>query len=201
MDALNHFCLVSLQKDLRVSGYLNLAADLAHNFTDGLAIGASFRGGRGLGILTTMTVLLHEVPHEVGDFAILVQSGCSKKQVGADCPSLVPDELHYSEPFSQGKSCPHLCTVPFDGLRFSGDVFSSTSSSTWLFGRLWALAVVLRQSLIDYVLASEGVPDTCLPLLPGAGAWDPDFCPRAYAANTTCGSFSPAPPFRNTSPT
>ncbi|XP_077610911.1 zinc transporter SLC39A7 isoform X1 [Crocuta crocuta] len=66
--------------DLRVSGYLNLAADLAHNFTDGLAIGASFRGGRGLGILTTMTVLLHEVPHEVGDFAILVQSGCSKKQ-------------------------------------------------------------------------------------------------------------------------
>ncbi|XP_006882159.1 PREDICTED: zinc transporter SLC39A7 [Elephantulus edwardii] len=66
--------------DLRVSGYLNLAADLAHNFTDGLAIGASFRGGRGLGILTTMTVLLHEVPHEIGDFAILVQSGCSKKQ-------------------------------------------------------------------------------------------------------------------------
>ncbi|XP_045860506.1 zinc transporter SLC39A7 [Meles meles] len=66
--------------DLRVSGYLNLAADLAHNFTDGLAIGASFRGGWGLGILTTMTVLLHEVPHEVGDFAILVQSGCSKKQ-------------------------------------------------------------------------------------------------------------------------
>jgi zinc transporter ZupT len=65
-----------------VSGYLNLAADLAHNFTDGPAIGASFRGGRGLGILTTMTVLLHEVPHEVGDFAILVQSGCSKKQVG-----------------------------------------------------------------------------------------------------------------------
>nr|XP_035928237.1 zinc transporter SLC39A7 isoform X2 [Halichoerus grypus] len=68
------------KQDLRVSGYLNLAADLAHNFTDGLAIGASFRGGRGLGILTTMTVLLHEVPHEVGDFAILVQSGCSKKQ-------------------------------------------------------------------------------------------------------------------------
>ncbi|XP_001369419.1 zinc transporter SLC39A7 [Monodelphis domestica] len=66
--------------DLRVSGYLNLAADLAHNFTDGLAIGASFRGGRGLGILTTLTVLLHEVPHEVGDFAILVQSGCSKRQ-------------------------------------------------------------------------------------------------------------------------
>ena len=56
-------------KDLRVSGYLNLAADLAHNFTDGLAIGASFRGGRGLGILTTMTVLLHEVPHDPNNYA------------------------------------------------------------------------------------------------------------------------------------
>ena len=144
MDTLNHFCLVSLQKDLRVSGYLNLAADLAHNFTDGLAIGASFRGGRGLGILTTMTVLLHEVPHEVGDFAILVQSGCSKKQVGADCPSLVPNKLHYSEPFRVRESraftscsvlrcSPHLCIVLFDGLRFSGDVCSSTPSSTWLF--------------------------------------------------------------------
>uniref|UniRef100_A0A8C0RJG3 (3R)-3-hydroxyacyl-CoA dehydrogenase n=1 Tax=Canis lupus familiaris TaxID=9615 RepID=A0A8C0RJG3_CANLF len=87
--------------DLRVSGYLNLAADLAHNFTDGLAIGASFRGGRGLGILTTMTVLLHEVPHEVGDFAILVQSGCSKKQacfsrppsVVVSCAGLTRDEF------------------------------------------------------------------------------------------------------------
>lgn len=82
MAPLTVLCSFLPLQDLRVSGYLNLAADLAHNFTDGLAIGASFRGGWGLGILTTMTVLLHEVPHEVGDFAILVQSGCSKKQVG-----------------------------------------------------------------------------------------------------------------------
>lgn len=98
-DTFNRFCPLSIYKDLRVSGYLNLAADLAHNFTDGLAIGASFRGGRGLGILTTMTVLLHEVPHEVGDFAILVQSGCSKKQVGADSLPLVPHKLHYHPAF------------------------------------------------------------------------------------------------------
>uniref|UniRef100_A0A8C3FGY8 Zinc transporter SLC39A7 n=1 Tax=Chrysemys picta bellii TaxID=8478 RepID=A0A8C3FGY8_CHRPI len=64
-----------------VSGYLNLAADLTHNFTDGLAIGASFLAGAGVGAITTLTVLLHEVPHEVGDFAILVQSGCSKRKV------------------------------------------------------------------------------------------------------------------------
>ncbi|KAJ8039154.1 Zinc transporter SLC39A7 [Holothuria leucospilota] len=51
-----------------------------HNFTDGLAIGASFLVNRQLGIVTTVTILLHEVPHEIGDFAILVQSGCSKRK-------------------------------------------------------------------------------------------------------------------------
>lgn len=66
---------------MQVSGYLNLAADVAHNFTDGLAIGASFLAGTGLGTVTALTVLLHEVPHEVGDLAILVQSGCTKRQV------------------------------------------------------------------------------------------------------------------------
>ena len=73
---------------------LNLAGDAMHNFTDGLAIGASFsiqssliqndaslvtllssRGG-----LATISILLHELPHELGDFSTLVRAGCSKKQ-------------------------------------------------------------------------------------------------------------------------
>ncbi|NXP08308.1 S39A7 protein, partial [Thinocorus orbignyianus] len=40
---------------MEVSGYLNLAADVAHNFTDGLAIGASFLAGPGLGTVTAVT--------------------------------------------------------------------------------------------------------------------------------------------------
>nr|XP_020443722.1 zinc transporter Slc39a7-like isoform X1 [Monopterus albus] len=66
--------------DIKVSGYLNLAADFTHNFTDGLAIGASFLVGPAVGTVTTITILLHEVPHEIGDFAILVQSGCTKRK-------------------------------------------------------------------------------------------------------------------------
>ncbi|XP_023651950.2 zinc transporter Slc39a7 [Paramormyrops kingsleyae] len=66
--------------DIKVSGYLNLAADFTHNFTDGLAIGASFLVSSGVGAVTTLTILLHEVPHEIGDFAILVQSGCTKRK-------------------------------------------------------------------------------------------------------------------------
>ncbi|KAI8518289.1 hypothetical protein Bbelb_043060 [Branchiostoma belcheri] len=72
-------------QDIKIAGYLNLVADFSHNFTDGMAIGASFLVGRSLGIITTLTILLHEVPHEIGDFAILVQSGCSKKKHSHRC--------------------------------------------------------------------------------------------------------------------
>ncbi|KAI5704115.1 hypothetical protein M8J75_002150 [Diaphorina citri] len=66
--------------DIAVAGYLNLAADFTHNFTDGLAIGASYLAGKHVGIVTTITILFHEIPHEIGDFAILIQSGCSKSK-------------------------------------------------------------------------------------------------------------------------
>ncbi|VDN51654.1 unnamed protein product [Dracunculus medinensis] len=66
--------------NFRVAAYLNLVADFVHNFTDGLAIGASYLAGTTIGFVTMITVLVHEVPHEIGDFAILVQSGFSKKK-------------------------------------------------------------------------------------------------------------------------
>lgn len=66
--------------DIKIAGYLNLAADFTHNFTDGLAIGASYIAGASIGYITTVTILLHEIPHEIGDFAILVQSGCSRRK-------------------------------------------------------------------------------------------------------------------------
>jgi len=62
------------QPVVHASGYLNLAADFAHNFTDGLAIGAAFGAGQG-SVATTLAVLVHEVPHEVGDVAILLRAG------------------------------------------------------------------------------------------------------------------------------
>jgi len=67
-----------LPPGLQVSGYLNLAADAAHNFTDGLMLGAAFRTSWELGCSTTLAVLFHEVPHEVGDVAILMQAGFGK---------------------------------------------------------------------------------------------------------------------------
>lgn len=58
-----------------MSGILNLIADFLHNFTDGLAIGATFAAGKGMGSITAFTILFHEIPHEIGDYAILIQAG------------------------------------------------------------------------------------------------------------------------------
>ncbi|XP_003707053.1 zinc transporter catecholamines up [Megachile rotundata] len=70
----------NVQSEIKIAGYLNLVADFLHNFTDGLAIGASYLAGKNIGYITTFTILIHEVPHEIGDFAILIQSGYSKRK-------------------------------------------------------------------------------------------------------------------------
>ncbi len=59
-------------------GYLTLAGSLAHNFFDGVAIGASFLVGVPLGVATTLAIALHEIPHELGDFGLLLHSGFTK---------------------------------------------------------------------------------------------------------------------------
>ena len=64
---------------IRLSAYLNLLADFTHNITDGLALSSSFYVSPTLGATTTVAVFFHEIPHEVGDFALLIQSGFSKK--------------------------------------------------------------------------------------------------------------------------
>lgn len=65
---------------IKLSAYLNLIADFTHNITDGLAISSSFYASPTLGATTTVAVFFHEIPHEVGDFALLIQSGFSKKR-------------------------------------------------------------------------------------------------------------------------
>jgi zinc transporter 7 len=67
------------QKEVKMSAYLNILADFTHNITDGLALSSSFYASPTIGATTTLAVFCHEIPHEVGDFALLIQGGMSKK--------------------------------------------------------------------------------------------------------------------------
>ncbi|ODQ67546.1 Zip-domain-containing protein [Nadsonia fulvescens var. elongata DSM 6958] len=65
---------------VKLSAYLNLIADFSHNITDGIAISSSFFISKNVGATTCLAVFFHEIPHEVGDFALLIQGGFSKSR-------------------------------------------------------------------------------------------------------------------------
>ncbi|HVS80026.1 MAG TPA: ZIP family metal transporter [Candidatus Paceibacterota bacterium] len=64
----------------RALGTTILAADIIHNFLDGLIVGASYLGGAKLGLATTLAVVFHEIPHEMGNVGVLLHAGYSKKK-------------------------------------------------------------------------------------------------------------------------
>lgn len=61
-------------------GYINLAGDAVHNFIDGLLIADAFVADPSLGFITTIALVFHELPQELGDFAVLVYSGIPIKR-------------------------------------------------------------------------------------------------------------------------
>jgi len=58
--------------------YMNLFGDSVHNFIDGLIIGGSYIVSLPLGIATTLAVVFHEIPQEIGDFGVLIYGGFKK---------------------------------------------------------------------------------------------------------------------------
>ncbi len=62
------------------SGVLVLVGDSIHNALDGVLIAAAFLKDPSLGLLTTFAVAAHEIPHRVGDFALLVHAGFSQRR-------------------------------------------------------------------------------------------------------------------------
>ena len=58
--------------------YMSLVGDGVHNFIDGLIIAGSFLVSIPLGITTSLAILFHEVPQEIGDFGVLLHGGFSR---------------------------------------------------------------------------------------------------------------------------
>ena len=61
--------------DIHRFTYLNLIGDGLHNFIDGMIIAVSFATDIHLGIATTLAIILHEIPQELGDFGVLIYGG------------------------------------------------------------------------------------------------------------------------------
>jgi zinc and cadmium transporter len=107
------------QCDVHTFHYMNLVGDSVHNFIDGLIMAASYVVSLPLGITTTIAIATHEIPQEIGDFAVLLYGGFSKKKaillnfvvaltavmggiVGFFISSLVENIVIYILPFAAG---------------------------------------------------------------------------------------------------
>lgn len=68
------------ERQVHAAGPMIIVGDAVHNAIDGIVIAASFLTSTELGISVTVSVLLHEIPQELGDFGILIKSGYSRKK-------------------------------------------------------------------------------------------------------------------------
>lgn len=67
-------------KSVGSEGWMVLAADMVENLLDGVVVGTAFAISVPVGIAATITILLHEIPLELGDYAVLRHSGFSRKR-------------------------------------------------------------------------------------------------------------------------
>ncbi|XP_078035155.1 zinc transporter foi [Augochlora pura] len=76
----SHGHVHSAPESLSSVAWMVVMGDGLHNFTDGMAIGAAFSANIAGGFSTAIAVFCHELPHEIGDFAVLLKAGMSAKQ-------------------------------------------------------------------------------------------------------------------------
>lgn len=76
----NHCHMPITKTHIHPFAIMNLVWDTVHNFIDGLIIWASYLVSIPVGVATTIAVLFHEIPQEIGDFGVLIHGGFSKKR-------------------------------------------------------------------------------------------------------------------------
>ncbi|MBC7081138.1 MAG: ZIP family metal transporter [Thermoplasmatales archaeon] len=75
-----HCHILPSDKHPHTLSFMILFGDILHNLIDGLIIGASYMASLSLGVATTIAVILHEIPQEIGDFGSLLYGGFNKSK-------------------------------------------------------------------------------------------------------------------------
>jgi zinc and cadmium transporter len=75
-----HCHILTSDEHIHTFTYMNLIGDGIHNFIDGMIIAGSYMVNMSLGAATTIAVILHEVPQEIGDFSVLVYGGFTRSK-------------------------------------------------------------------------------------------------------------------------
>ncbi len=71
---------ITEEKHIHSFAYMNLVGDGLHNFLDGIIIATSYIISMPVGIATTIAVIMHEIPQEIGDFGVLLHGGFTKSK-------------------------------------------------------------------------------------------------------------------------
>ena len=102
--------------DKNASGALIIIGDAVHNFVDGILIAAAFMTDVDLGIVTALAVASHEIPQEIGDFAVLLNSGFKRKSalffnILASMATLVGAVIAYYSLQSMQHALPYILAI------------------------------------------------------------------------------------------
>jgi zinc and cadmium transporter len=134
---IRHHCHDEECKLHSAAGPILLIGDTIHNFIDGIVIAASFFISIDIGIIVSLSIIAHEIPQEIGDFAILIDSGYSKKKAfllnTLSSSSTIPAAL--------------LSFFLFEIINFLIPIFLSISAASFIYIALTDLAPNLHQKI------------------------------------------------------
>jgi len=134
----------------KVMGYSVLVGDAFHNFLDGVIVASAFLVSVPVGIATTTAMILHEIPQELGDFAVLIHSGFSKSRalwfnLLSALVAVIGGLVAYFSLQSIQQVVPYIIAIGAGGFIYIAlvDLFAELKTGKYLLVRLMQVVVLI----------------------------------------------------------